>query len=75
MNNYTVILRRPDYLADDWPNDVYIASTQGTNVEAAIKAARNEVRKADANKARNDDYALIVAIEGHHDIAKWGFQE
>lgn len=75
MKPYTVILRRPDYLADEWPDDVYLAYVEGVDTDAAIKAARNQVRKADANKAKNDDYALIAAFEGHPTIARHWFQD
>lgn len=75
---YTVVLIRPDYLADDYGKDIYVASVDAATPVAALKAAQTEVYKADKRDGRKassaDDYALTVMFEEHPKIALFGWQ-
>jgi len=84
MNKFTVILLRPDYIADDdaggYGQDIYVASiTCDGDVTAAIEAARKEVFKADRKDGLDPgspyDYALVLAQCGHPETCLYGWQE
>lgn len=70
MNEYTIILLRPDDLTDDYGQDIYVAYVTAKDTRAAILAAQNEVYLADKIDgqpvASKDDYALLVFFLGHH---------
>lgn len=61
---YTVLLLRPDYLADAFGQDTYLAHVSGPSVEAAQHAARIEVSEADSNEDF-EDYHVLAVFEGH----------
>lgn len=77
---YTVVLVRPDYLADDFAGgygrDVYIAKVYAKTLERAIYKAKRQVYKADKKGGlepdSHDDYAVTVAFEGLPRIAQLG---
>lgn len=81
MNKYTVVLLRPDYMYEDAPygQDIYVAHVQGDAVDDAIFNARREVYSVDRRDgfkpASMLDYALCVAFEGSHEVARFGWQE
>jgi hypothetical protein len=82
MKLFTVVLLRPDYVADDDANgfgqDVYVAFVKSRSPKHALNLAQKEVFKADSKDEREpndpDDYALIVMFEGHHNPILWGWQ-
>lgn len=72
MKTYTVLLLCPDYVADEFGKDTYMAHVDATSVENAEDAARLEAKNADAHAGQcpteidPDDYAILMVIEGKH---------
>lgn len=73
MNNYTVLLLRPDYIVDVFGQDTYLAHVVANGVEEAQKLAQMEAFEADVDQddrsdfrddASDDYYVLFVAV-GH----------
>lgn len=63
---YSVLLARPDYLAND-TTDTYFTTVWGATVEAAVEAARLEAATADElEECDLDDYAVLLVIAGAH---------
>ena len=75
MNHYTVLLLRPDYLADEFGKDTYLAWVSANGVAEAMKAAQLEATLADAEcwsleeiveeGGSPDDYHVLFATMGH----------
>ena len=66
MNKYTVLLLRPDYIAEDYGLDTYTAHVTADNVASAVVQAQNEVFVLDHREANNpQDYACIGLFDGH----------
>lgn len=76
MHKFTVILLRPDYMADNYGTDVYITHVEvDTNsVSAAVAKAKQESWEIDnsgpdgelqSSIGTPEDYHCIVAYEGH----------
>ena len=73
---FTVILLRPDYIADDYGRDIYITHIEVPehNVKQAVEAAKKEAWEID-NSGPNGldedpagdpaDYHCLVVYEGH----------
>ena len=68
MKPYTVLLLRPDYIAEPYGQDTYLAHVEAENPANAIEAARIEVWKEDHGGAADDseDYHPLFITEGHH---------
>jgi hypothetical protein len=63
--NYTVLLRRPDYVTTD-DLDTYLTHIVATNPELAVQYARAEAVAADDEDVENaEDYAVLLVVEGH----------
>jgi hypothetical protein len=70
---YTVMLQRPDYIADPYGVDTYTAFVDEASVAAAVHAARVEVIEADfgsdaefeENGHDGLDYAVLAIFKGH----------
>lgn len=66
---FTVMLRRPDYLSRDFPNDMYIAHVEADHPKRAIRKAQLEVYAADKKDGlfpnEPEDYALLFCCKGH----------
>ena len=63
---YSVLLARPDYLAND-TTDTYFTTVWGATVEAAVEAARLEAATADElEECDLTDYAVLLVIAGDH---------
>lgn len=75
---YTVVLLRPDYIADDYGKDIYIAHVEAINPDDAIIEAQRQAWAADIYDGTNgedgdpNDYALSVMFEGHLDAVRIG---
>lgn len=77
---YTVVLLRPDYIAEEYGEDTYVAFVE-TDAEksfkAAIVAAQKQVYKADRKDKvwveSADDYKAIAIFEGHHECLYWAW--
>ena len=67
MKKYTLLLLRPDYMADDFGTDTYLAQVKADSVEAAVLAAQAEVAKLDDLALSPTDYHPLITTEGWHD--------
>lgn len=70
---WTVLLLRPDYIADDYGTDTYMTHVEAENAAAAVEAAQTEAYEADHDEDEReegigsaDDYAVLLVIEGKH---------
>lgn len=79
QHDYTVVLLRPDYLADDFGTDIYVAQVDAANESDAVSAAQQEAFASDTKDEMEpnapDDYALCVLFEGRHDPKLFGWQD
>ena len=67
MTKYTVLLLRPDYVADGFGTDTYLAQVEADSVGAAVLAAQAEVAEIDDRDLKSTDYYPLITIEGWHD--------
>jgi len=68
MNKYTVILLRPDYIADTFGHDTYIAHVTASDADNAVLSAQLDVFGADGERADDRrDYHPLAVFRGHHD--------
>lgn len=82
MKEFTVILLRPDYLADEgiggYGQDVYVGQVSAEAPAEAVNKAQAEAYALDDSYAREpndpDDYAPLAVFEGHHVPVLWGWQ-
>ena len=66
MSKYTVLLLRPDYIAECYGIDTYTAHVTADNVVAAVIQAQNEVFVLDHREAHDPQhYACIGLFDGH----------
>ena len=83
MNNYTVLLLRPEYLADEFGHDTYLAHVTANGVAAAMEAAQCDAWTADTTGEVPDesgdlygspnDYHVLFATMGHlKDMSRGG---
>lgn len=63
---YTVLLLRPDYLADPFGQDTFCSFVYGKTAEEAIAAARAEVCESDETDTP-EDYHCLFCTYGHVD--------
>lgn len=70
--DFTVLLLRPDYMADQYGTDTYLAFITAKDVETAVTQAQEEVRDVDypENEEKRlidpTDYLCLFVAEGHH---------
>ena len=68
MNKYTVILLRPDYIADTFGHDIYIAHVTASDADNAVLSAQLDVFGADGVRADDPrDYHPLAVFVGHRD--------
>ena len=68
MKNYTVLLLRPDHVADGFGQDTYLTHVSAETPEAAVGLARQEVVELDGlEHGRPDEYYPLITLEGWHD--------
>lgn len=68
MNKYTVILLRPDYIADTFGYDIYIGHVTASDADNAVLSAQLDVFSADGDIADDHlDYHPLAVFRGHHD--------
>lgn len=74
MNKYTVLLQRPDYIADDYGQDTYLAHVLAIDVLTAQETAQQEAYSGDfpgSDAEERDpcsscaDYFVLAVFEGH----------
>lgn len=78
MSKFTVVLLRPDYMSDNYGQDIYVAHVEAECATTAYDAAREEVFEADNYDGLEpqsvDDYALCVMFSGHVLACLYGWQ-
>ena len=75
MNHYTVLLLRPDYLADEFGHDTYLAHVTANGATEAMEMAQLEAALGDAEGwsleeimeegGSPNDYHVLFATIGH----------
>lgn len=73
MNQYTILLMRPDYVAEQYGEDTYLAHISAENVQDAQVFAQEEAFRVDDLDTDDgespDAYLVLLVVEGiHHDI-------
>jgi hypothetical protein len=70
MKYYTVLLLRPDYLANPYGTDTYMATIRAPSVHEAELSAQIEAYTVDGGEPHEgsfpDDYAVLAVIIGNH---------
>jgi hypothetical protein len=82
MNNYTVVLMRPDYATSDFGQDCYVALVEAEDEYRAVKVGQKEVWEVDNDDHKGEeypggspeDYYALLVFEGHQDVKLFGFQ-
>ena len=71
MNNYTVLLLRPDYVADEFGKDTCLAHVVANGAEEAQKMAQLKyaMDERDAGNQPEDYHVLFVALGHHQDLS------
>ena len=68
---YTVLLLRPDYLAENYGQDTYMDHVEATTPAGAVDEARGRAVSidygADVADATPEDYFALAVFAGHHD--------
>jgi hypothetical protein len=68
MKRYTVLLLRPDYVADGFGEDTYLAHVRAETLTAAITLAQQEVAKLDdIDGVQAADYYPLITTKGWHE--------
>jgi len=71
MNDYTVILLRPDYVTGDFGQDTYMTWVNADTVDEAVVLAQLKAAAADCIDLGDfDDYFVIAVFAGQHDDIK-----
>jgi len=71
---YTVLLLRPDYMADSYGSDTFMTSVEAKDPVEALHLAREEVIECDHEDVDEfhehhepEDYLCLLLIEGQHE--------
>ena len=67
MRRYTVLLLRPEYVADGYGIDTYRAQVVADSAAGAVLAAQKEVNKLDDLALSPLDYYPLITLKGWHD--------
>jgi hypothetical protein len=67
MKKYTVLLLRPDHVADGFGPDTYLAQVEADSADGGVLAAQKEVTEMDDLDLSPTDYHPLITIEGWHD--------
>lgn len=73
MSKFTILLLRPDYMADTFGQDTYLAQVEAASVDEALDLARGEAVTADGINpddclyADQADYHPLITLNGWHD--------
>jgi hypothetical protein len=79
---FTVVLMRPNYVADTYGQDCYVAYVEAANVYRAREEGQKEAWESDNNgfagegspKDSPDDYHPLLVFKGHQEVKLFGFQ-
>ena len=62
---YTVLLLYPDYIADNYGEDTYLAHVEADNIDDALTEAQLEAHKVNNFEGNHNDFAPLFICEGH----------
>jgi len=68
MNQYTVLLLYPDYMADNFGQDTYLALVEADSVAEAQELAREKAAENDPDT--ENDFHVLATFHGWHDDVK-----
>lgn len=68
MEDFTVLLLRPDYVADTFGQDTYLAHVKAPTVALAQEAAQKEAADADREPDGGGYFVLMVVRGLHNDV-------
>lgn len=65
---YTVLLLYPDYMAENYGEDTYLAWVEAVNTKQAVRKAQIEAMRAQGGQpgVTADDFLPLFACSGHH---------
>jgi hypothetical protein len=67
LRPYSVLLLRPDYIADVFGHDTYYTFVRAADSYSAVAVARRQVCQADfVPWFKADDYSVLLVLKGHH---------
>lgn len=68
MKPFTVLVLRPDYYANPYGQDSYLAHVMAANVAVAQNTAQHEACDLDNDpgEGNHNDYFVMAVFEGHH---------
>lgn len=68
MTNFLVVLRYPDYCADDYPNDTYTTNISAGSPADAVRWAQIEATTDQGENALvigdPEDFAVVIVVSG-----------
>ena len=71
LSDFTIVLLRPQFIADSYGRQLYVAHIQSIDSKSAVEAALQEVFEADNRDGLAAltpiPYELCVMFNGHHD--------
>ena len=67
MRRYTVLLLRPEHVADGYGIDTYRAQVAADSADEAVLAAQKEVTELDDLDLAPNDYYPLITLKGWHD--------
>lgn len=71
LKPYTMLLLRPDYEADNYGQDTYLAHVEATDPCHAAEVAQAEAMKVDGHTEEDEtdpgDYFVLFTADGHID--------
>ena len=71
LTDFTIVLLRPQFIADSYGRQFYVAHIKSTDSKSAVEAALQEVFDADNRDGLAAltpiPYELCVMFYGHHD--------
>lgn len=62
---FTVLVLRPDYAANNFGQDTFLAQVSAATIKAAQQAAQKEAAAADQESGW-EDYAVLLVVRGTH---------
>lgn len=69
MKNYTVLLLYPDYIADEFGKETYLAWVEAESPEQAIAKAQTmawvDNTEGEDDNLVHDDFHPLLVVEGH----------
>lgn len=71
---FTVLLLRPDYMAEEFGKDTFLTHVDATGRQDAIEAAQIDAHKFDGlgEDGEPEDYAALLVLHGHHNAVPEG---